>query len=318
MDNKVAHTAEHAFIGSLQRLLGRTIEVSKVEHRDTYHTAFITQTDVILDFEKIMAAEMEVNKLIIEGRKVNHFKFKTLKEARKTIPHLRANEERLSDEKEISVVEIENHDIAACSMEHAENLSECLFFLVINMTKNVNNYEIKFMIGLNAMNEAVKLTNKIYSICNNTGANYNTIEETINKINKQRLIFSRILKNITIRSLEAIEPKYLGDNVKFIIKVLYDLDFKEIQKYVNFKVSEKRTVVILVNNTESDFANLIFARSNDLSINCIDAINKLADSINAGINGGGKPNFIIANINKSMSNVILEGLIEISLATLTP
>ena len=62
------------------------------------------------------------------------------------------------------------------------------------MTKNVNNYEIKFMIGLNAMNEAVKLTNKIYSICNNTGANYNTIEETINKINKQRLIFSRILK----------------------------------------------------------------------------------------------------------------------------
>lgn len=316
MDNMVAHTAEHAFIGSLQKRLNTTLEVSKVEHRETYHTAFIKQT-IILDFETIIAAEMEVNKLIIEGRRINRFVFNTLKEAREKLPDLRANENRLIDAKEITVVEIENHDIAACSMEHAENLSECLFFLVINMTKSANNYEIKFMVGLHAMNEAVKLTKKIHFICTKIGANYNTIEETTSKINNQQLTLSRILRNITIRSLEEIEAKETGDNVKLVSKQLYNLDFKEIQKFVNSKLLEKRTIIILVNNTDSDFANLVFARSNDVRINCIDVINELKKIISVEIMGGGKTNFYVANIKKLTSNDILDGIIKI-ISTMSP
>jgi len=310
LDNKIAHTAEHAFIGSLQKCLNIQLEVSKVEHGETYHSAFIRQT-IDLDFEKIVAAEMEVNRLILEGRRINRYVFKTLKEARENLPDLRANEMRLKGAKEITVVEIENHDVAACSMEHAENLAECLFFLVINMTKSANYYEIKFMVGLNAMNEAVNLTNKIQFICTKLGANYNTLEETISKINNQKLMLSRVLRNITNRSLEQIETKYISDNVKLVAKVLYDLDFKEIQKFVNSKILEKRTIVLLVNNTDSNYANLVIARSNDLQIDCIDLINKLKNRISGGIIGGGKTNFFVANINNSTSNNILDELIKL-------
>ena len=42
-------------------------------------------------------------------------------------PPLRANKARISGE--VRVVEIENHDVAACALEHAGNLRECEFFL---------------------------------------------------------------------------------------------------------------------------------------------------------------------------------------------
>src|SRR5687768_18368695 len=45
--------------------------------------------------------------------------FASLEEAKKHIPNLRANEERISGE--VRVVEIEGHDVAACAMEHTED-----------------------------------------------------------------------------------------------------------------------------------------------------------------------------------------------------
>jgi hypothetical protein len=41
MYNKIAHTAEHAFIGSLQKLLGQTVKVRKVEHYESSNTALL-------------------------------------------------------------------------------------------------------------------------------------------------------------------------------------------------------------------------------------------------------------------------------------
>ncbi|HYY49917.1 MAG TPA: hypothetical protein VE643_03530, partial [Nitrososphaeraceae archaeon] len=62
MQNKLAHTAEHAFIGSLQRLLSRTIKVRKVEHRKTDSSVFISIAQ--LDLELVFTAAYEVNSLI--------------------------------------------------------------------------------------------------------------------------------------------------------------------------------------------------------------------------------------------------------------
>ena len=68
MHNRIAHTAEHAFIGSLQKLLGQTVNVRKVEHYETSNTAFITISQ--LDLDLVFKAELEVNSLITTGRKI--------------------------------------------------------------------------------------------------------------------------------------------------------------------------------------------------------------------------------------------------------
>jgi len=123
MNAKAAHTAEHAFIGSLQKILNKTLSVRKVEHKDSYNVAFISASEIHLDLEKISMAQKEVNQLILEGRKILHHSFPSLNEAKMKLPNLRANEARLADAEKITVVEIENHDVAACSMEHVNNLS---------------------------------------------------------------------------------------------------------------------------------------------------------------------------------------------------
>jgi hypothetical protein len=93
MQNRLAHTAEHAFIGSLQKLLGKTLNVRKVEHRDYDNIVIIKATDLNMDI--IIKAEHEVNSLITQGRRILIRTFHSLDEARNQIPSLRANENRI-------------------------------------------------------------------------------------------------------------------------------------------------------------------------------------------------------------------------------
>jgi Ser-tRNA(Ala) deacylase AlaX len=129
MHNKLAHTAEHAFIGSLQKILGSTIFIRKVEHRENDSRIIVKLPE--LDLETVLKAQAEVNSLIYGGRRIKTQYFETLSEARGHFPNLRAKEERIRETNQpIRMVEIEGHDIAACAMDHASNLRECEFFLV--------------------------------------------------------------------------------------------------------------------------------------------------------------------------------------------
>jgi alanyl-tRNA synthetase len=161
-NNRLAHTAEHAFIGSLQKLLGQTLKVRKVEHKDagTNNTAFIQIPQ--LDLDTVIKAELEVNSLIALGRPVTTLIFSSLEEAKREMPNLRANEERITAAMpaEVKVVEIENHDLSACTMEHASNLQECDFFLVTRLSKSGSEYQVDFIVGRQAKDTAVALTSK--------------------------------------------------------------------------------------------------------------------------------------------------------------
>jgi alanyl-tRNA synthetase len=313
MDTRAAHTAEHAFIGSLQKVLKRTLSVRKVEHKDSYNIAFIRKSEVELDFEKITSAEKEVNRLILEGRKISHRSFSSLQEAKNVFPALRANETRLENAGTITIVEIENHDVSACSMEHVNNLSECIFFLVTNMSINGSDYEIRFMVGKNAMDEAVKVTEKINSICAQIGANYNTVEATIKKISYEREQYHNRLKKLTNKLLVDIPVQTIDNqNINLITTILHDMDWRTIQDFVGEKILKSRTIVILVNMVDDDMASLIFARSDDINLDCANIFEELRKDENMGA-GGGKANFINAKIIGSKSDKVVEELVNRSL-----
>jgi len=313
MDTRTAHTAEHAFIGSLQKILNKTLSVRKVEHKDTYNIAFIRKSDVELDFEKITFAEKEVNQLILEGRRISHHSFSSLQEARRMFPALRANESRLENADTITVVEIENHDLSACSMEHVNNLSECIFFLVTNMSMSGSDYEIRFMVGKNAMDEAVKITEKINNICTQIGANYNTVEATIKKLYVEREQYYNILKRLTNKLLVGISPRTIdSQNINLFTTILHDMDWRTIQNFAGEKILSPRTILVLVNQIDNEMAGLIFARSDDINLDCAKIFEELRNDENVG-SGGGKPNFINAKIIGSKSDKVVEELVNRSL-----
>ena len=247
MHNKIAHTAEHAFIGSLQKLIGETLNVRKVEHREADNSAFIRIA--YLDIEPVNKAQKEVNLLIKAGRKIIGHHFESLNDAKKCFPYLRANEEQIKNHSNfIRVVEIEDHDVAACSREHTHNLNECDFFLIKNVSKNGNQYEISFVVEQQAREVAMALASKLLNIYNEIGANFNTVENTIRKLQVENQLSRKKLKKLTEEKLDNIRS-YSPPHTKITIidGIFSGLIDSEIRSFAGRKISEKNTVVIVAN-----------------------------------------------------------------------
>jgi alanyl-tRNA synthetase len=308
MHNKIAHSAEHAFIGSLQKLIGKTLNVRKVEHRKTDNSVFITIPN--LDLELIIRAESEVNSLINMGRKIITHCFESLTEAKERLPSLRANEERITGSNPLRVVEIEGHDLAACAMEHVTNLDECSFFLVTRLSKNGNDYEINFVVGEQAKETAIALSLKLLKICEEVEANFNTVENTVRKLKTESEICLDKLKNLTQEKLDNIIP-YITEYTKITIisGVFSDLLDDEIRIFAGRKIAQSNIVVIVanINHHSDDTASIVFARNEALvNIDC----NKLFREISSeNGRGGGKPHFVTGVVNKERVTDIVNNII---------
>jgi alanyl-tRNA synthetase len=313
MHNRLAHTAEHAFIGSLQKILGTTLQVRKVQHRERDSSVFVRLSN--LDVQTIAGAQRDVNSLIRVGRKVKTHSFETMDDARKRFPNLRANEDRIKQDKgPIRVVEIEGHDVAACIMDHASDLRECEFFLVTRISRigGAGECEINFAVQNQAKEASIILSQKLLQICQSLGANMNTVENTVKKLSEERKINEKKLKRLTTERLNKIEPSKMDANgeVNLIQAILYGLDDEEIRSFVGKKISasNEKTIILIVHipNDNEENASIIFARTQLLErIDCNKLFNQLSS---LGAKGGGKPTFVVGVINRDKMHQLMNYL----------
>jgi len=302
MHDKLAHTAEHAFIGSLQKLLGQTLKVRKVEHKHAGNTAFITIPQ--LDLDTVFKAEAEVNSLIAEGRKTVARTFPTLEEAKRNIPNLRANEERITAE--VRVIEIENHDIAACAMDHASNLQECDFFLVTRVSKSGSEFEVDFEVGRQAKQTALAMSTRLLRVCSELGANINTIENTARKLRLENERIARSLRALSNQRLSAIKPENNG-MITIFKGIFENLADDQLQEFAGQKIANANTVV-LVANVGDEVASLVLARNKNLEgIDCRKLFNQFAGQDGRG---GGKNHFVTGIIKKEAITRVLESILN--------
>jgi alanyl-tRNA synthetase len=313
MHNKLAHTAEHAFIGSLQKILGTTLEVRKVEHRERDSSVIVRLSSI--ELQTITDAQREVNSLIRVGRKVKTHSFETMDDARIHFPNLRANQDRIKQgEVPIRVIEIEGHDVAACAMDHAGDLHECEFFLITRISRaaGTGEYEISFAVQNQAKEASIVLSRKLLQICQSLGANMNTVENTVRKMINERNEYAMKLKHLTAEHLNKLEPRIIEakENVKFIREILYGLDDEEIRNFVGKKISasNEKTIILIVHipNDNEENASIIFARTQLLErIDCNKLFNRLSS---LGAKGGGKPTFATGVIKKEKKHMLVNQL----------
>ncbi len=301
MGSRVQHTAEHAFIGALQKLLDRTMQVRKVEHGKDGNTAFIVISH--LDVDTVVMAEKMVNALISEGRAVKTRSFPSLEDAKKEIPGLRANEARISGE--VRVVEIENHDVAACAMDHASNLSECEFFLVTRLSKKGDEYEVDFVVGQQAKETAVAISARLLKVCEELGANLNTVENTAKKVKSDGQNNLKKLKALSKEKLAGISP-LTRDQLTVFKGSFSDLADEQLMEFAGEKITSAKTAVVL-SNAGPDAAFLTFARSNDLDLDCNRIFREVAGPDGRG---GGKPHFVTGIINKDKAAAIIDKIAD--------
>jgi alanyl-tRNA synthetase len=298
--DRLAHTAEHAFVGSLQKLLGKTLQVRKVEHKGSTNTAFIVIPQ--LDLETLVKAESEVNSLIAEGRKIVARTFASLEEAKQQVPNLRANEERIAGE--VRVIEIENHDMAACAMDHAGNLKECDFFLVTRLSKSGSEYEVDFAVGRQARETAVELSARLLRVCSELGANINTVENTAKKLRTENEGNSRRITALGKEKLAGILPIKNG-SITLLKGVFENLADDQLQEFAGERIADANTIV-LVANVGSETASVVFARNEKVEgIDCIKLFKQFAG---ADGRGGGKPYFVTGVVKKEAINHVLDGI----------
>jgi alanyl-tRNA synthetase len=276
-----------------------------VEHKVSGHnTAFILISQ--LDLDAVIKAEVEVNSLIAKGRRVTTHIFSSLEEAKREIPDLRANEERIiaAAPSEIKVVEIENHDVAACAMEHVSNLQECDFFLVTRLSKSGSEYEVDFVVGRQAKDTAVALSSKLLRVCNELRANINTVENTAQKIRSENEINARKLKTLSREKLTRIQPVTSG-SLTLLKEILEDLSDEQIQEFAGEIIINPNTIVLLANISD-ERANIVFACNE--KIQGIDLNKMFKQFAGADGRGGGKPHFVTGFVKKQAVSRVLDSI----------
>lgn len=278
----------------------------KVEHKNAGYnnTAFIQITQ--LDLDTVTKAEEEVNSLIAKGRRVTTHIFSSLEEAKRKIPNLRANEERITaaTPTEVKVVEIENHDVSACAMEHASNLQECDFFLVTGVSKSGNEYEVDFVVGRQAKDTAVALLSKLLRVCNELRANINTVENTAQKLKFENELNLRKLKALSREKLLGMQPVING-SVTLLKGIFENLSDDQLQEFAGEIIINPNTLILLANISD-EIAKVVFAHHEKME--GID-LNKMFKQF-AGIDGrgGGKPHFVTGIVKKQAVNRVLDSI----------
>ena len=276
-----------------------------MEHKVSGHnTAFILISQ--LDLDAVINAEVEVNSLIAKGRRVTTRIFSSLEEAKREIPDLRANEERIAAAapSEIKVVEIENHDVAACAMEHVSNLQECDFFLVTRLSKSGSEYEVDFVVGRQAKDTAVTLSSKLLRVCNELRANINTVENTAQKIRSENEINARKLKALSREKLTRIQPVTSG-SLTLLKEILENLSDEQIQEFAGEIIINPNTIVLLANISD-ERANIVFACNE--KIQGIDLNKMFKQFAGADGRGGGKPHFVTGFVKKQAVSRVLDSI----------
>jgi alanyl-tRNA synthetase len=274
-----------------------------VEHKGSgYNTAFILIPQ--LDLDAVIKAEAEVNSLIAKGRRVTARIFSSLEEAKREIPDLRANEERITAASEVKVVEIENHDVAACAMEHASNLQECDFFLVTRLSKSGSEYEVDFVVGRQAKDTAVALSSKLLRVCNELRANINTVEKTAQKLRSENEINARKLKALSQEKLAGIQPVTSG-SVTLLKGVFENLSDDQLQEFAGEIIINPNTLVLLANISD-ERANIVFARNEKMEGIDLNKIFKQFAAVDG--RGGGKPHFVTGFVKKQAVSRVLDSI----------
>ena len=300
MHSKEAHTAEHIFVGSLQKLVNN-IFVRKVEHGDSVNKVYIKCQELSLD--NIREAELMANKIIGEARKVKQHNFQSIEDARKVFPQMRAYEERISGN--VRVIEIDGYDYAACAREHTESTRECELFIITHVSREKDEHEVEFVVGEQAKLSAIEMSMKCINVARELGASMKTLESTAKNLKNDLDVYRKRLNQITEQLVDKIVPQKKGD------KLLYTGIFEMLDDSVLIKkageiITRSDTVVVFINANSN--GTVLLACNDSLQIDC-NSVLKSALSKFQG-KGGGKPNFATGSVPRDKIHETFDALLK--------
>lgn len=193
------HTAEHLLFNSLHR---QDPDINIVKIFISPESKYVI-VDRDIGWDKISDAVRFANKVILENHSVRR---SIMSRDDPDISRIRVKLDRI-EENEISVVEIEGVDLAACCGIHVMETAEIGALFVSKKTSaGKEGVEIHFEIGDKAIDESMSLATSCLSIINELGSKPSDIERTVSNMRHELESCRRMLKESATSAIDSLKP----------------------------------------------------------------------------------------------------------------
>ena len=291
------HTGEHLLFNALHR---QDPELSIVKIYISPESKFVIVNKDI-GWDLISKAVVFANQVILENHSVRR---SMMSRDDPDIEKIRVKLERI-EEKEISVVEIEDVDLAACCGIHVMETAELGALMVTKKTSaGKDGFEIHFEIGDKAMLGAMELACTCMSIVDDLGSKPGDIVKTVSNMKGELDTARKQLKSSVSTALKTIEPKVIN-NVKVYSGVFPTSDRKILSEYAE-RFKSEGAVTAFIGAGE----NLtVLLASGDKRVDCKAILSDVLSQF--GGRGGGKPDFAQGGLQDvSLADAVLESLLS--------
>jgi len=294
-----AHTAEHIFVGTLQKIIDDVIVV-KVD-QDEHHNVVVLKSSK-LTWNSIEQAEIITNDVISQSLEVKTTNYDDLASAKLDIPTLRSMDAKISGT--VSVVSIGEYDYSACNKKHTENSIQCELFVITDFMKTSEEvYDIKFEVGNRAKKFAIINSNRSIQISKILNAPFETLIKNIENLKTENELLTKNIRSITLRELSAIKPSVVN-NVNFYNIILENCDRKKLQSWCSSMIKSNSMFLQIADKSADTM--LVICRSDDVDVNVNEIISEFMKKY--GGKGGGRENFVVVKVEGTNSEEFFENL----------
>jgi len=244
------HTATHLLTSVLREIYGNHIWQAGAEKNEYEGKLDVTHYKVP-SYNEIKLIEIELNKIILEGRKINKF-YLLRNEAEKKYGFI-IYQGGFIPETKLRIVEIENTDVEACSGTHLDNTLEIGLVKIKSVEKIADGLiRFRFVAGDRVIEEFENYEEKILDIKNKYNVDISNLNNYIEKIYKERdeynkklnIILEEYIKNnIKDGKLYLETNLYISDIIKYVLKyrdLIKDINLKCKDGIINLKEGEKK------------------------------------------------------------------------------
>ena len=291
------HTAEHLLFNSLHR---QDPELNIVKIFISPESKYVI-VDRDIGWDKISEAVRFANKVILENHSVRR---SVMSKDDPDISKIRVKLDRI-EEDEISVVEIEDVDLAACCGIHVMETEEIGAIFVSKKTSaGKDGVEIHFEIGEKAVDESMSLATSCLSIIDGLGSKPSDIERTISNMKHELESCKRMLKESTISMIRTLKPVNVG-GVDVYAGIFHTSD-RSVLTDAAERYKEDGAVAAFIG--VGDNLTVLLA-SGDKRVDCKKLISETLSEF--GGRGGRKPDFAQGGVaDTAMKERILESLMK--------
>ena len=291
------HTAEHLLFNSLHR---QDPELSIVKIFISPENKFVIVNHDI-SWDKIADAMEFANKVISENHRVSRF---MMNRDDPDIEKIRVKLERIEEE-EISVVEIEDVDLAACCGIHVMETEEIgAIFVDKKLSAGKEGIEIHFKIGDDARTSSMRLAASCLSIIDDLGSKPEDIVKTVANMKAELESAKKQLKASVSQSIKNLEP--VNINGVDVYSGVFPTSDRSVLTDAAETYRKKGAVIAFIGVGD----NLAVMVGSDCGK--VDCKTVLSDTLNEfGGRGGGKPDFAQGGVQDiTVSDKVLASLMN--------